>query len=281
MPDMRLLGVLLCYNDGDLLPESLEYLLGQQHDLVVWDHGSTDDTASVLARYRRELLEVRTIPREFDFYQLYPAMSRHLLEHYVTRYDWISWPDQDEFLEGPDRQRSYAKWLVEVCDAGYDWIEFNNFNFWFTERDDPSVHRVTERVRHYALHSHCAPRIRSWRASATNVRLFNHNPPYGRAWPGRFNLRHYPMRSPAQARQRLAVDRAGLRRGKQNIHYDRMAVEPDVAHVAASRLHRDDGVSPLNADLVFDWRDVYGRPSGIGRTIVSRVMKWWSVQNGE
>jgi glycosyltransferase involved in cell wall biosynthesis len=260
MPEVRLLGVLLCYNDGDLLPESLEYLRGQNHDLVVWDHGSTDDTASVLARYRSELLEVRTIPREFDFYELYPAMSRHLLEHYVGKYDWISWPDQDEFLEGPDRQRSYAEWLVEIRDLGFDWIQFNNFNFWFTERDDPSVPRVTERVRHYALHAHCAPRIRSWRASATNVRLFNHNRPHGRPWPGRFNLRHYPMRSSAQARQRLAVDRAGLRRGNQNFHYDRMIAEPTVAQVAASRLHRDDGVSPLNAELVFDWRDVYGRP---------------------
>ncbi len=40
-----MLGVLLCYNDGDLLEDALRYLLNQEHHLVVWDHGSTDQTA--------------------------------------------------------------------------------------------------------------------------------------------------------------------------------------------------------------------------------------------
>ena len=42
MPELRCLGVLLCYNDGDLLEESIRYLLEQDHHLIVWDHGSTD-----------------------------------------------------------------------------------------------------------------------------------------------------------------------------------------------------------------------------------------------
>src|SRR5215216_3207961 len=79
----RCLGVLLCYNDGDLLDESISYLLEQNHDLVVWDHGSTDDTPAVLERFRRHCREIQRVPREFDFYELYQAMSRHLIESYV------------------------------------------------------------------------------------------------------------------------------------------------------------------------------------------------------
>ena len=137
MTRLRCLGVLLCFNDADLLDESISYLLDQNHDLVAWDHGSTDDTPAVLERFRPHLRELRHVPRDFDFYELYPAMSRHLIENYVDEYDWISWPDQDEFLEGPARDRSYYEYLVQAHEAGIDWIRFRNFNYWWTDADDP------------------------------------------------------------------------------------------------------------------------------------------------
>ena len=132
----RLLGVLLCYNDGDLVEEAVRYLREQGHDVVVWDHGSTDETPDVLRSLQGDLVELTTVPRSVDFYHLYQAMSENLLDNYVDRYDWVSWPDQDEFLEGPDRSRSYREWLYEVASSPYDWIQFNNFNFWWTPADD-------------------------------------------------------------------------------------------------------------------------------------------------
>jgi glycosyltransferase involved in cell wall biosynthesis len=255
----RCLGVLLCYNDGDLLEESIAYLLDQSHDVIAWDHGSTDETPAVLERFRPHLREIRRLPREFDFYELYPAMSRHLIEHYVNEYDWISWPDQDEFLEGPARDRSYYDHIVEAHGSGIDWIEFNNFNFWWTDEDDPSVPEVTRRVRHYCLWPDCPPRIRTWRAKVTNIRRFNHNPVDGTPSPRLFNLRHYPMRSPVQMRTRVLYDRAGMRRGNMNFHYDNMARRLDSLQVPASKLHYDDGVKDLNPNPIFDWREIYGR----------------------
>jgi glycosyltransferase involved in cell wall biosynthesis len=255
---LRCLGVLLCYNDGDLLEESIAYLVEQNHDLIAWDHGSTDNTPEVLAAVRSELREVRHVPREFDFYELYPAMSRHLMDNYVDEYDWISWPDQDEFLEGPARDRSYYDYLTEADDSGIDWIRFDNFNFWWTDEDDPAIREPTRRVRHYALWPDCPPRIRAWRASLTNIREFNHNPLRGSPSPRRFNLRHYPMRSTEQMRARLGRDRAGLRRGNMNFHYENMAARIESLRIPASALHYDDGVRELDPEPKVDWRHVYG-----------------------
>jgi len=254
----RLLGVLLCYNDGDLLDDSISYLLNQNHDLVVWDHGSTDETAGVISRFKSHLRETRRIPREFDFYDLYGEMSRHLIAEYVRTYDWISWPDQDEFLEGPTRGRSYREYLREALESPFDWIQFNNYNYWFTVADDAAVPSAVARVRHYCLFPDCAPRIRSWRASSTNIRCFNHNPPDGQAAPAGFNLRHYPMRSARQMQRRLQRDRAGLRRGGANFHYENMTRREELLQLLPSQLHYDDGVGELNPAPVFNWRTLYG-----------------------
>lgn len=259
---MRMLGVLLCYNDGDLVEESIRYLREQDHDVVVWDHGSTDETSEVMERLRGEAREVRSIPRSFDFYELYGAMSDHLIANYVRDYDWISWPDQDEFLEGPTRRKSYAEYVREVWASGYDWIQFHNMNYWGTTADDPRVQSAVARVRHYCLFPDCAPRIRSWRASCTNRREFNHNPPLGRAYPTLFHLRHYPMRSEAQFEKRLRQDRAGLRRGQQNYHYENLA-RADRLVLHPSELHYDDGVSELSHVVKFNWRQLYGYPEEI------------------
>ena len=265
MSPLRCLGVLLCYNDGDLLEESISYLLDQQHDLIVWDHGSTDETPTVLERFRPHLSELSHVPREFDFYELYPMMSRHLIKHYVHEYDWISWPDQDEFLEGPARDRSYYEYLGEVHESSCDWIEFNNFNFWWTDEDDLAIREPTRRVRHYSLWPDCPPRIRAWRARVTNIRRFNHNPLDGTCLPRRFNLRHYPMRSRDQMRARIERDRAGLCRGNRNFHYENMGRRPALLEIPASALHLDDGVSDLNSEPIIDWRMIYGREPELDR----------------
>jgi len=253
----RLLAVLLCYNDGDILRETISYLLEQDHQVIAWDHGSDDGTAEVLASFGSDLLESTFIPRDFDFYRLYPTMSQHLLDNYVEQFDWISWPDQDEFLEGPNRSKSYRDWIYEVADSPYDWIQFCNFNYWWTADDDASATTNRERVRHYALFPDCAPRIRSWRASVTNIREFNHNPPLGTQYPELFNLCHYPMRNEQQMQRRLEKDRAGLRRGGANFHYDNMLQREQLLRIPASALHFDDG-GDLSHETTFNWRDIYG-----------------------
>jgi hypothetical protein len=226
--------------------------------VILWDHGSTDSTGEVVSRFRSELLETRYLPREFDFYELYQSMSRHLIERYVDQYDWISWPDQDEFLEGPSRSRSYVDWLSEVAASEFDWIQFRNFNYWFTNQDESGVASPVARIRHYSLFPDCAPRIRSWRASSTNIREFNHNPPLGNRYPELFNLRHYPMRSREQMLARITRDRAGLRRGDSNYHYENMKHNSARLEIAPEVLHVDDGRSELNPEAVFNWRSIYG-----------------------
>lgn len=262
----KALGVLLCYNDADILPDAIEWLLNNNHDLLAWDHGSDDGTAEVLERYAKHFVERKFIPREFDFYKLYETMSKHLRKHYRHRYDWISWPDQDEFLEGPARDKSYYDYVTEVVNSEYNWVSFRNYNFWFTTEDDPAVVSPVKRIHRYSLFADCSPRIRAWRASVTNLRKFNHNPLDGLPDPRPFNLRHYQMRSYEQMLKRLNKDRVGLETPGANWHYNHMKAHADLLVIPPQSLHLDDGRSELNPETIFDWRALYGhmppRPAG-------------------
>ena len=254
----KALGVLLCYNDADILPDAIESLLHNNHDLLVWDHGSDDGTAGVLDRYASHFVGREFVPREFDFYQLHERVSKHLREHYRKRYDWISWPDQDEILEGPSREKTYYAFITEVVNSEFNWVCFRNFNFWFTDEDDPAVAAPTQRIRRYSLFPDCAPRIRAWRASVTNIRNFNHNPLDGLPDPRPFNLRHYPMRSYERMLKRLDKDRAGIETPGANWHYNHMKAHADRLLIPPQSLHFDDGHSELNPEPIFDWRALYG-----------------------
>jgi hypothetical protein len=274
----RFLGVLLCYNDGDMLSEAIDHLLENDHEIVVWNHGSSDETASILERRRGDLLEVTDISRAVDFYDLYPLMSKHLLARYVRHYDWISWPDQDEILEAPSRANPYRALLDQAVESRHSWIEFRDFVYWFTSRDDPAIASPSRRIRHYALARHGAPKIRSWRASATNIRWFNHNKAEGSRYPALGNLRHYPMRSAAQMQRRVSIDRAGLQRGPVNSHYEHMrTVLPGLA-LAAEELHYDDGVSDLDERMTFDWSRIYGSgprlPAEVAESFLLATRRW-------
>jgi glycosyltransferase involved in cell wall biosynthesis len=272
----KFLGVLLCYNDADILDDAILHILENNHDLIVWDHGSDDDTARILDKYDSNFAERMFIPRSFDFYRLYQKMSRRLIEQYIHQYDWISWPDQDEFLEGPDRSKSYCQHLEAVFEQGYDYIQFNNFNYWFTAEDDQDIVSPIQRINHYGLFPDCAPRIRAWRAAKTNIRKFNHNPIDGLKVPVNFNLRHYPMRSQEQMLRRLNKDRANLQRGSKNFHYNNMATHVHDLSIQAEWLHCDDGIQDLNHETRFNWRNIYGYSASQPQSGLLKPLRWLS-----
>lgn len=241
----RFLAILLCYNDDDVLAPVVRHLVRNHHDVVVWNHGSEDGTAGIAQSFLgRGVVEYQDIDRdEVPFRDLYTVCGRYLKAVYGRSHDWLSWPDQDEILEGPDITRPYHEQVTEAMSLGCDWIEFDNFVFWWTDRDDPSVEDPVERLRHYNLYV-CPARIRAWRMSRTNERkLGNSNPIEGRKAPRNWPLRHYPMRTEAQAIRRAMHDRnqPGFQFGDRNWHYERFRDDASAMRVPADRLHVFDG----------------------------------------
>ena len=257
----KCLCVLLCYNDADILGDVIDHMLTNHHDIIAWDHGSDDNTPEILDKFRKQLRERKFVPRSFDFYNLYQQMSKNLIDNYIDHYDWISWPDEDEILEGPDRGKTYYEYVCDVYNSKYNYIRFNNNNFWFTEEDDMKILSPIKRIKRYSIFPDCAPRIRAWRASVTNIREFNHNVLDGEQYPVVFNLRHYPMRSVNQLQKRISKDRVDLQRGDQNYHFNNLKKNYDKLFLRPDQLNYDDGISILNPVEKYNWREIYGYPT--------------------
>lgn len=253
----RCLGVCLFYNDDDIVADGLTHLLENNHDVVVWDHGSTDRTAAEIDKFAPYIRERHFLPRSFDFYKLFEHVSRYVIDNYAAEYDWISFLESDEILEGPDRTKSYYEHVCDVVESPYDWVQFNNMVFWFTEKDDPAILSPRKRIRHYSIWADCKPRVYGWRARCMNVRAFNHNPALGSKYPVHFNTCHYNVRSHEHLKKRIA-SRIGLSRGRKNWHFDFMAINARNLVLRSDQLNFDDGVSELSREQVFDWTKVYG-----------------------
>ena len=74
------------------------------------------------------------------------------------------------------------------------------------------------------------------------------------------------MRSQTQMLNRIYRDRAGIRRGDSNYHYENLKLRVGQLSIAPDKLHFDDGVSELNLESCFDWRSIYGyAPAAEGR----------------
>lgn len=258
----RYLAMLLSYNDADVLAPVIDHLAANRHDVVVWNHGSEDATESVArSRLGRGVIEYQDVDRaEVPFRDLYGVAARYLVSVYGGVYDWLSWPDQDEILEGPDLSRPYHEHVAEALAAGVDWVEFDNFVFWFTDEDDPRVADPVARIRRYSLSPAASPRVRAWRLAKTNERrLGNSNPIDGTKAAVNWPLRHYPMRSMEQARRRAHHDRnqEGFQFGDKNWHYERFREDERTLVVPPQRLHRFDGRS-LSREITWKF---YERPS--------------------
>ena len=211
-PVLKCLAVMLFHNDEDLVEDQIEHMTNNNHDIIIFDHCSTDGTRDIIEKNRNHpnVKEIHHVGPEITFNDngVFEYVSNILIKHYSAHYDWISFIESDEFLEGPDRTKNYYEHLVDVDNKKrYNWIAFDNYVFWFTEKDDITIKSPRHRIKYYSYKKSCATRVYAWKAKYTNIRRFNHNLPENQTestrYPLSFKTCHYEMRSCEHAKRKL------------------------------------------------------------------------------
>jgi glycosyltransferase involved in cell wall biosynthesis len=204
---MNILRMMAVYDEQDVLGYNLDFYARAGFPTVVLDNGSTDGSYEICQQYLRDgpivALE-RLATDRYEWRRLHEALLALALEQ---RPSHLLLTAPDEFFEveqGGDLRAA----MEEDFDAGYSLIRLRSMEFQITDRDDMSEPNPVARMRHYY---HRRTRMDRGYPAMPDLRLTSsgHRPLFPNAVPERpsprrYVCRHYPLRTPEQARRKIA-----------------------------------------------------------------------------
>jgi len=203
-----MIGVLVVFNERDVIETAIRWLLESGHHVHLFDHGSTDGTGEII-RDRFPEVTVRTIDRKrVPFGAVWFKISKWINRH-AEHHKWVTWCAADEILRPPGKG-DLTEGDLRRIQKRRQVIRPRVREFWASEDDDPDESDHVKRIRCYRWRDDLmAPR--HWRIDLTG------RMPYGLHRPdnqwkmgckisaGRWILDHYPVRSEVQGRRKVRL----------------------------------------------------------------------------
>ena len=234
---MKIQAYMPVFNEADVLPYVLAHLRQQGVGVHIIDGWSTDGSyeyaESLQNLSRRNLyprgLTVERFPAEAASpTQVCTDILRRIEDLAETsRADWLLYTDADEWRRSPVAGETLAQGIERVDAAGFNAIDFRVYAFFCVDdmwRGDPEKY-----FQHYNESDMICkiPNRKCWKnvgrvalAGGGHEVMFRGM----KVAPERFTMKHYPFRSPEQARRKLETRLARRchdehRRG-WGVHYD-------------------------------------------------------------
>jgi hypothetical protein len=163
--------------------------------------------------------------------------------------DWALLSGADEFLESPYRGLRLGEAIRLEAQKGYNLIQFDNFEFWPTEKDhDIPEKDVRKRLRYYSWHDDFQFRCYKVYPGTSIDESAGHTPtfPNGiaiKVSPNKFVLRHYKIRSYDHGLRKVFHERLSryspeLRKMGWHVHYNNFGTERNYFIIDRSKLTR-------------------------------------------
>lgn len=220
---MKLLGIIHAYNEDDCIENAIECLLNSAHDVHVFDHGSSDNTADKVRSYGN--VKYHYLDREkIHFFRgrnnLYTVISQFIGSK-VNDFDWVTWMDADEILHGANGM-DLAKSIHKDFARGSKVIRGTIHEYWITEKDDFSQENYLDRLKHYRVRppQTAGGICRGWAIELTReMQRGRHR----KTWNGvisdwEYVLKHYPIRTLEQGKRKIMKERNWQSKG-DGTHY--------------------------------------------------------------
>jgi glycosyltransferase involved in cell wall biosynthesis len=238
---MKIHGICLAKNEGDLIEYSLRDKLSWCDFIYVYDNGSSDDTWAIAqraaAREPGRILLFRSENTAF-----HDGLRGDVFNHYrgnARRGDWWCRADVDEFyVENPrDFLAAVPRWHHVVWAAHIQYL--------FTEIDlaryeETGACRIPEDLPRYYVANYSEPRFFRHRDGLVWDERGAWPAHVGVVTPRRIRVRHYQFRSPSQIERRLATRREAAARGYSHFAHSQAADWREKIDRSAE-LHLDNG----------------------------------------
>jgi Glycosyl transferase family 2 len=216
--DFRPLALTSTFNDADIALEIVQKLLDDGIEVIVHDNWSDDGTYEQLAALAstRDDLSVVRFPESGPSKCFEWTALLHLKEKIAATFPgrWIIHHDSDEIRCSPWPDLSLRQGLYLVDLMGFSAVEFTVCGFRPVDDRFAPGRNLERHIHHFEFSTDRADFIqaKAWRQTAKPVDLVHmagHDAyfPGRRVFPYKFLLKHYPLRSPAQARRKIFVER--------------------------------------------------------------------------
>ncbi len=240
-PYFHPLAIVTTYNDADIAIQTILKMLDDGIDVDVLDNWSTDGTFEqlmVLSGLRKGIrIERFPVSGPTDNHEFEAILRRK--EEIAARFPgrWIIHHDSDEIRCSPWAGVSLRGGLQLVDQMKFTAVDFTVCDFRpidcrFSPGNDPE-----QQIRHFQFGDRpdLFTQVKAWRQGDDRVDLASHAGhqvcfPERKIFAYNFILKHYPMRTPAQARRKVFAERRErysprLRAKGWHIQYDSMKMD--------------------------------------------------------
>jgi len=251
------------YNEADNIAYVIEHLISQGIELVILDNGSTDNSYEICSGYLNKgvlwLQVLQTERYEFDILvqKLYDVA-------FLFHADWVLVNAADEFLESPYQGLTLKAAIEREDREGYNMIQFNNFEFFPTEKDlGKNELDVRRRLKHYTWNDDL--QFRCWKIypeikvsmTAGHYPIFPTNVKCKIA-KTKYVLRHYRIRSYEHGLKKIFTDRLPRyppeeKKLGRHVHYDNFKQDPSYFIIHSDNLTEYLDDEKWRVKKTFDW----------------------------
>ena len=236
------------FNEADVLPHTLRHLYEQGCAVHVLDGWSTDGSWECIRSLWNGALTPNVTVERFpadgpDPIQNCTAILKRIEDLAAqSDADWILYSDADEWRRSNRPGETLNDAVVRADAAGYTAIDFRVFQFYCTT--EPTWHALgrldtPEEFFHYYDEADCISRIPNRKLWKNVGRVHLGGGGHELMFPGmvlyprRMTMKHYPFRTPEQARRKIETRLARRRKEEHDrgwgVHYDQYA--PDFPFV--------------------------------------------------
>jgi hypothetical protein len=212
------LAIVATYNDIDVAPQTISKLLNDGIDVQILDNWSSDGTYEAIQALGRVYtgLTIERFPaggpsRYFELRRL-SAKKEEIAARFPGR--WILHHDSDEVRCAPWADVSLRAGLYIVERMGFNAVDFTICDFRPIDSSYSAGCDPERAFQYFEFGSRPGHFVRSnvWRQGIERIRLAESGGhqaefPDRRLFPYKFILKHYPLRTPEQARRKIFDER--------------------------------------------------------------------------
>ena len=245
---MKIQAYLPVYNESDVLPHVLAHLRSQGiYHIHLIDGWSMDRAIETFCGYENQGVTFERFPASSSPIQDCHAILKRIEDlAAASDADWIMYTDADEWRRSPRASETLADGIARVDAEGWNVIDYRVFAFFCTDQPWEARSGKPElALRHYnETDPICLiPNQKTWK-NLGRVDLQSSGghctrAPWARICPERWSMKHYPFRTPEQARAKLLT---------------RLARRCKPEHAAGWGVHYDPLLTAVQAGLEMRWR---------------------------